>query len=209
MCAGTSTGGCVSSRASTVRRRSPGRKAISRSRSPSDGHSDNVLNRDGLLWDLRRGDADDDRTSPHGRGWRALIVSSALEFNYLTASLAFLLLIILPALLLGLAPALLAEFGRGQLKTAALVFERPIRAIVLLAVSIGIAFWIARPLVSRANDFFWHLHYTLVCPIFVALREFISAGVERLPGRTTTPELLDRTRRLGTVLAALVFAGVG
>ena len=41
------------------------------------------------LWDLRRGDADDDRSSPHGRGWRALAISTALEFNYLTAAIAF------------------------------------------------------------------------------------------------------------------------
>ena len=42
------------------------------------------------LWDLRQGDADDNRTSPYGRGWRNVIVSTALEFNYLTASVSFL-----------------------------------------------------------------------------------------------------------------------
>jgi hypothetical protein len=37
------------------------------------------------IWDLRRGDDDDDRTNPHGRGLRSLVFSTALEFNYLKA----------------------------------------------------------------------------------------------------------------------------
>ena len=56
----------------------------------------------GHLWDLRQGDADDNRTSPYGRGWRNVIVSTALEFNYLTASISFLMLVIVPALAVGL-----------------------------------------------------------------------------------------------------------
>jgi hypothetical protein len=37
------------------------------------------------IWDLRRGDDDDDRTNPHGRSLRSLAFSAALEFNYLKA----------------------------------------------------------------------------------------------------------------------------
>ena len=33
------------------------------------------------IWDLRRGDADDNRTSPAGGGLRSVILSAALEFN--------------------------------------------------------------------------------------------------------------------------------
>ena len=43
----------------------------------------------GRLWDLRQGDADDNRTSPYGRGWRAMAVAAALDFNYLAASISF------------------------------------------------------------------------------------------------------------------------
>ena len=66
----------------------------------------------GRLWDLRRGDADDNRTSPYGRGWRSVIISTALEFNYLAASIAFVALVIVPALLVGLALRLLLTYGR-------------------------------------------------------------------------------------------------
>ena len=55
----------------------------------------------------------------------------------------------------------------------------------------------------------WHLHYTLVFPLFVGLRETISAIIERLPGETRASARLDRRRRIGTVLAAMLLAGGG
>ncbi len=160
------------------------------------------------LWDLRQGDADDNRTSPHGRGWRGLAVSTALEFNYLTAAITFTLLVLVPALLVGLAPPLAITFARRRLEMASLITTRPVIAIASLVLLIVVVIWIARPLLAIALDNFWHLHYTLVFPIFVVLRELICAGFERtFHGQTVTPERLDRTRHIGTVLATLVFAG--
>jgi hypothetical protein len=53
--------------------------------------ADNVGN--DCLWDLRQGDADDNRATPYGRGWRGVLVSTALEFNFLTATLALFTLV--------------------------------------------------------------------------------------------------------------------
>jgi hypothetical protein len=64
------------------------------------------------IWDLRRGDDDDDRTSPHGRGLRSLVFSAALEFNYLKAPIGFLALFVVPALLIGIAPSIAVAYGR-------------------------------------------------------------------------------------------------
>ena len=55
----------------------------------------------------------------------------------------------------------------------------------------------------------WHLHYTLVFPIFVGLRETISVIIEQLPGETRASARLDRRRRIGTALAAMLLAGGG
>ena len=71
------------------------------------------------IWDLRRGDADDNRTSPSGRGWCRVVIATALESNYLAAAIAFVTLIVVPALLVGLAPPLLFAYGRQQLDAAA------------------------------------------------------------------------------------------
>jgi 3',5'-cyclic AMP phosphodiesterase CpdA len=168
-----------------------------------------ILNSTERLWNLRRGDADDDRTSPQGRGWRKLAVSAALEFNYLMAPLAFVGLILGPALLIGLAPFVFAAFGRQGIGAAVVIRSHPIAAIVTLAVLVALAILVGRPVIRRVVDDFWHLYYTLVFPVFVVLRELICAAAERLPGDRVTPEGLFRRRRIATVLATLLFAGSG
>ena len=133
------------------------------------------------IWDLRRGDADDNRTSPHGRGLRSIVLSAALEFNssegvdrvscadhrtgpaggYRAVSCGHLWPSDVPQ----------SDFGRKPSNLCA----------VSLAVLVGAALWIGRPLLALAVDHFWHLHYTLVFPIFVALRELL-----RTVGRTVS-----------------------
>ena len=152
------------------------------------------------IWDLRRGDADDNRTSPHGRGLRSIVLSTALEFNPLKALIGFLTLIIGPALLVGIAPSIVVTYGRLMFHKATLAGSSPIFALVSLAALVGAALWIGRPLLALAVDHFWHLHYTLVVPILVALRELLRVGAERFPGRPATSEQLNRRRRLGREL---------
>jgi 3',5'-cyclic AMP phosphodiesterase CpdA len=161
------------------------------------------------LWDLRHGDADDNRTSPQGRGWRSMFVSGALEFNYLTAAIAFVLLVIGPALLVGLVPPLVATYGIRAVGPNALAGRHPVIALLVLGLLMVAAVRFGTPLLATIADSFWHLHYTLIVPLFVGLRELISAGMERFPGQTMTPEQLDRRRRLGTAIAALLLAGGG
>ncbi len=160
------------------------------------------------IWDLRRGDAEDDRTSPHGRGLRSLVVSAVLEFNYLKAPIGFFLLFVLPALLIGIAPSIVVDYGRlvAHLATSG---GSPIVMPVVFLVLIAIAWWIGRPLFAIAWENFWQLHYSLVLPIFVVLRELLRAMLEKFRGRAVTAEQLDHGRRVCAVLAALIFAGGG
>jgi 3',5'-cyclic AMP phosphodiesterase CpdA len=159
------------------------------------------------IWDLRRGDLDDNRTSTHGGNLRGLVVSAALEFNYLKASIGFLTLIIGPALLVGIIPSLVITFGRVKLGVAA--GHSPIVALLILALLAGLALWAGRPLLAKAVENFRRLHYTLVLPIFVAVRELLRSVVERFPGKLATVEELDLGRRLGTILGGLLLAGGG
>src|SRR6516165_11589523 len=96
------------------------------------------------IWDLRQGDADDNRTSPYGRGWRSVIVSTALEFNYLTATLAFITLVIAPALLVGLVPPFVQVYSRRGLDAAAGFSSHPAAALISMAVFAGVALWIGK-----------------------------------------------------------------
>ena len=110
------------------------------------------------IWNLRRGDDDDDRTNPHGRGVRSLVFSAALEFNYLKAPIGFLALFVVPALLIGIAPSVAIAYGRLILQAPALAGGSLIVAPVILLVLAAVAFWIGRPLLAVAWNNFWHLH---------------------------------------------------
>jgi 3',5'-cyclic AMP phosphodiesterase CpdA len=70
-----------------------------------------------------------------------------------------------------------------------------------------VALRIGKPLALVVLDNFWHLHYTLVFPLFVGLRETITVIIERLAGETRASDDLDRRRRLGTLIAASLLAG--
>jgi Calcineurin-like phosphoesterase len=162
------------------------------------------------IWDLRNGDADDNRTSPYGRGPWGVILSAALDFNIVKASIAFLALILGPALLVGVASPLLFSAGRLKLHAlGALGRTYPLTVLLVLALVAAAIYWIGRPLVSRAIDHFWTLHYTLVFPLFVAIRETIRVIAERIPGRPVAPQQLHRRRRAGSILAALLFGAAG
>jgi 3',5'-cyclic AMP phosphodiesterase CpdA len=138
-----------------------------------------------------------------------VVFTALLDFNILTASIAALLLIVVPALLIGMVPSAVVYLARLNLLTANFWGIHPLVTILLLAGLAGAAFAIGRPLLSLAVDSFWHLHYTLVFPAIVVLREMLRIVAERVPGRPRTPEQLHRRRRAGSVVAALLLASAG
>src|SRR5215813_6848268 len=85
------------------------------------------------IWDLRRGDHDDDRMSPYAGGFRSLVLAAALEFNFLKALIVFLALIVVPALLVGIALALLLTYGSLLWHSMAATGESPVPALVAIA----------------------------------------------------------------------------
>src|ERR1700759_5214818 len=94
------------------------------------------------IWDFRHGDDDDNRTSPHGGGLRRLLLSVALEFNYVKAAIGFLILIIAPALLVGIVPSVAVTYGRLKFGAAVSAGETPIVAAIVLLVLVAAALWI-------------------------------------------------------------------
>src|SRR4051794_19438794 len=148
-----------------------------------------------LIWDLRRGDDEDNRASSHGRSLWSIAFAATLEFSYLKAAIGFLTLILGPALLIGVAPSVVVTFSHHTFQTSTLVGSRPIVALGLLAVLAGVAFWIGRPLLAKVAANIWHLHYTLVFPSYVALREVLRTVADWFLGRSTTPDQIHRRRR--------------
>jgi hypothetical protein len=161
------------------------------------------------ICDLRRGDYDDNRMSPLSGGLRSLVLSGAFEFNFLKAPVVFLTFVIVPALLAGLALALAIAYGQLFLHARSMAGSSPVRGLALTAILISFALWLGRPLLQLVLDNVQQLHYILIFPIFVAVREFLRKIAEQLYGESITPKQLNRGRRISSVLAALIFAGAG
>jgi predicted phosphodiesterase len=137
-----------------------------------------------------------------------VVLSALIDFNILKAAITGLILIVGPALLVGVAPSAAVYLIRLKLETAN--FQgNPLLIILLLALLAGAAFAIGRPLLSKAVDSFWHLHYTLVFPAILVLREMVRMVAERVPWRPQTPQELHRRRRAGSVVAAVLLASAG
>ena len=168
-----------------------------------------VLSERDDLWDLTRGDAEDNRSSPHWRGWRGLALATALDFNYLSAAITFVWLIVLPAIVVGLVVPSVIVIARWKLGAAELVTKSPAVAVISLTLLLGAMLWVVRALLAVSLDNFWHLHHTLVSPLFVTLREVIGMGLEAVPSRALDDRDLHRLRRASTVLATMLLAGSG
>jgi len=161
------------------------------------------------IWDLRRGDHDDDRMSPFAGGFRSLVLSAAFEFNFFKALVVFLVLLVVPALLVGIALGLCLTYASMLRHNLVATGRSPVPALVTIAALIAFAIFAGRPLLRVGFSNLRRVHYTLVFPIFVALRELLRMIAERLHGRSITLEQLNRGRRIGAVAAALIFAGAG
>jgi 3',5'-cyclic AMP phosphodiesterase CpdA len=159
--------------------------------------------------DLRRGDHDDNRFSPQSSGLRGLILPTLLEFNYLKAPLIFVFLIIGPSILVGLVPSVIVTYGQFLLQAADITRSRLFTGLGFFALLLAAAFWAGRGFLTTAFLRARGLHYTLIFPIFVSLREVLTSIGKRLVGPSISPEQLARMRRICTILAALFYALVG
>jgi 3',5'-cyclic AMP phosphodiesterase CpdA len=158
------------------------------------------------LLDLKQGDADDDRLSPGGKGLRAIVLSTLFEFNFLQGLIAFLLLVILPALLVGLLPSIARTYGALLSDAVFRLRDELLPAATIIAVCGLAAYWWGASLLKAALHNVWQLHYTLIFPIFVLVRELIKLIGESFLPWDPAPEALQRRRRLGTILAGILFA---
>lgn len=161
------------------------------------------------ICDLRRGDHDDNRFSPQSGGLGGLILPTLWEFNYLKAPLIFVFLIIGPAILVGLVPSVIFTYGQFLLQAADITRSRVFTGLGLFALLLAAGFWAGRSLLTAAFVRARSLHYTLIFPIFVSLREVLSSIGERLLGPSISPEQLARMRRICTILAAFLYALAG
>jgi hypothetical protein len=165
---------------------------------------DPISMEDRMLVDPRHGDIEDDAASPGQRSLLAIAGSLLVEISLPKLLFAWTVLLLLPAVLLGLAPLLAsAWFSTLSEKLAALTEIGTALALVAIVV-LGWIGW--RPLFRIAETSFWSLNALAVQPGYAFAREALRHLTERMWGKNLTLAGRARWRSANSVGAAVMLS---
>ena len=154
------------------------------------------------LIDPRLGDVEDDASSTKRRSLLSIAGSMLAEISLPKLISAWLLLIVLPCLLLGLAPlvgsAWLSSFSQSLSES-----YRGIWPFLLLLILAAFGWFGGRPFLRAAEQGFWSLNSIAVQPVYALCREGLRHVSELLLARR-----LDENGRAGLRAASAAVAGV-
>lgn len=161
-----------------------------------------------LLIDPRKGDVEDDAASPRDRSLLIMAGAMLVEINFLKLALAIVLLIIVPAILLGLAPLVVtgwyAQVSRGfTTLTTGLIPALATLVVVALAAWFG-----GKPLFRTAERSFWSLISLVVQPGYAFLREGLRHIGERVIPYGTAPRTRRAFSAIATAIAGLTLSAI-
>ena len=149
------------------------------------------------LIDPQRGDFEDDASSTKQRSLFAIAGSLLAEISLPKLIAAWLLLIVLPGILLGLAPfigsAWLAKFSRTLTGSLGGIWP-----MVLLLLVAALGWFGGRPLFRAAEQGFWSLNSLAVQPCSLPGRVTASVGASDPPGRRRGPRASAGGKRRGS-----------
>lgn len=154
------------------------------------------------LVDPREGDVEDDASSTTERSLLSIAGSLLAEISLPKLAFALALSVVLPAILLGLAPILVTAW----LATASgRVAELGYPGAVLVLLLIGAVGWFGwRPLLRTAEANFWSLNALAVQPGYALCREALRHVAERSFGDRATAPTLARLRSASSAGAGLI-----
>ena len=157
--------------------------------------------------DPRRGDVEDDASSTKRRSLLSLAGSLLAEISLPKLALAWLLLIVLPALVLGLAP-LVASAWVSQVSGSIRSPLNSIWPILVLAILAALGWFGGRTLFRLAERGFWSMNSLAVEPSYVTCRELLRHIVEGLLASRSTQAQLATMRALTAAAAGFVVCGL-
>jgi len=142
--------------------------------------------------DPRRGDIEDDASSPKRRSLLSLAGSLLVEISLPKLVVAWLLLIVFPGLMLGLAPVV-ASIWFGKITDRIAYSLTEIWSAIFVAFFVGLGWFGGRRVFQLAESGFWSLNSLAVQPCYTvcreALRHLLSRQLTRESGRITRPTL--------------------
>jgi Calcineurin-like phosphoesterase len=152
--------------------------------------------------DPRRGDIEDDASSPKRRSLLSLAGSLLVEISLAKLALMWTLLLVVPGLLLGLAPIVVSSWlSRVTDKIASLVIG--IWSVLLFAGVIAVGWFGWRTLFRMAEKSFWSLNSMVVEPGYATCRE----GIRHLAELLLTPQA-SKGRRVKLRAASAAVSGI-
>ena len=157
------------------------------------------------ILDPRDGDAEDDVSSPKQKSLLAIAGSLLAEISLTKLLLAWIVSIVLPAAILGLAPLIVTAWVGGVFSRVMELYGFGAALLLLALVAVGWFGW--RNLVRIAEANFWALNALGVQPGYALCREAIRHLAERTSGARGGPELA-RMRAMSCAGAGILLAVV-
>jgi len=160
-----------------------------------------------LFIDPRRGDIEDDASSTTRRSMLSLAGSMLVEISLPKLILAWTFLLVVPGLLLGLAPIVFAEWLTLVTdKLTSLVLGVWSFLVIVGLIALGWFGW--RTLFRLAEKNFWALNSIVVEPSYAAFREAFRQVAERLLARNASDAKRARLRAAAAAIAGLLVCGL-
>ena len=157
--------------------------------------------------DPRRGDIEDDASSPRHRSLLSLAGSLLAEISLPKLAIAFTLLMVVPGLALGIAP-ILAAIWVNKLSSglaSALVGFWP---AILLVIVIVVGWFGGRPLFRLAEQSFWSLNSLAIQPAYTIGREALRQIAERRLPANASKTQRARLRAIASLVSGGLICGV-
>lgn len=169
----------------------------------TEGGSSDETDRVGFeLFDPRRGDIEDDFASPGQSSLWAIAGSLLVEISLPKLLFAWTMLLLLPAVLLGLTPLVLTAWVAA---VSAHMLELTEFGAALVFVAIAALGWIGwRPLWRIAEDNFWSLNALVVQPGYVFASELLRHVAEQTFARHWTDRGRARLRATSSAAAGVL-----
>ena len=158
-----------------------------------------------VLFDPRMGDVEDDASSPKQKSLLAIAGTLLAEISLAKLLFAWTISLLLPAVLLGVAP-LVATAWLAKISSHILQLTEIGAALVLvIAATLGWLGW--RPLFRVAEANFWSLNALVVQPGYAFCREALRHLMERIFGRDLTAAERTRLRAASSAGAGIALCG--
>jgi hypothetical protein len=159
-----------------------------------------------MIVDPRAGDAEDDISAPIARSLASIAGSMLGEISTIKVLVAIVSLVLLPLLVLGFAPIVVSAWlgsVSAEVRTAT-----SLSSLLLLALLLGGALFLWRPLLRFVETNFWSLNSVLLLPLYVLFRETFRHIAARGKGSDGTAATWSASR-LSACGAGLAVFGIG